>query len=185
MTATEVAVAGPGHAQDTDDVQGPPWRPANRIAAVVQALLGVWVPIGCVALTRQGWQSYGGGRAKHDAYGIWSVTEFRLDGALRPPMTTDKQRWQRVVFDQPELVTYQRMDGELVSAPAVFDDTAGTLEVPGTVTLTVERLTGDQLRLHGHLDGRPVAMSLRRLDHNSFPLRTRGFNWVQDYPYFR
>ncbi|WP_156670722.1 hypothetical protein [Mycobacterium sp. E136] len=30
-----------------------------------------------------------------------------------------------------------------------------------------------------------VTMSLQRMDLNVFPLRTRGFNWVQDYPYFR
>ncbi|UUO02615.1 DoxX family protein [Mycolicibacterium novocastrense] len=158
---------------------------ANRIATGVQILVGIAVSVSCVVLNWQGWQTYGGGRDKHDAYGIWSVTEFHLDGAKRPPLTTDEQRWQRVVFDEPGLVTYQRMDGELVSAPAVFDDTAGTLNVPGTATFTVARPTPDHLRLDGHLEGRPVAMSLRRMDLNSFTLHSRGFNWVQDHGYFR
>ncbi len=157
---------------------------ANRIATVVQILVGIVVLVGCVVLNWQGWQTYGGGRAKHDAYGIWSVTEFRLDGAERPPLTTDEQRWHRVVFDEPQLLTYQRMNGELVSTPALFDDTAGTLELPGTATFTVERPTPDHLRLAGYLDGRPVAMSLQRVDLNSFTLHNRGFSWVQDYGYF-
>ncbi|WP_240630902.1 DoxX family protein [Mycolicibacterium sp. GF69] len=158
---------------------------ANRIAAAAQVLLGVWVLVGCAVLNWQGWYEYGGGRAKSVAYGIWSVTEFRVDGAQRPPMTTDPQRWHRVVFDQPNLLTYQRMDGELVPVPAHFDLTAETLELPGTATFTVERPSPDQLRLGGHLDGRPVTMSLQRMELNSFTLRNRGFIWVQDYPYFR
>nr|CRL67539.1 hypothetical protein CPGR_00490 [Mycolicibacterium malmesburyense] len=160
-------------------------RRVNRIATTVQVLLGVWVLIGCAALSWQNWQEYGDGRDKPDLYGIWSVSEFRLDGEQRPPMTTDEQRWQRAVFDEPDLVTYQRMDGELVSVPAQFDSAAGTLELPGTGTFTVERPTPDRLRLDGDLDGRPVAMVLQQMDPNEFPLRTRGFNWVQDYPHFR
>lgn len=81
---------------------------ANRTAAAAQVSLGALLLVGCVLLNWHGWHHYGGARAKHDAYGIWSVTEFHLDGAVRAPMTTDEQRWQRVVFDQPELVTYQR-----------------------------------------------------------------------------
>lgn len=158
---------------------------ANRIATSAQVLLGASMLVGCVVLNWHGWQSYGGGRAKHDAYGIWSVTEFRLDGKPRAPMITDELRWQRVVFDEPELLTYQRMNGELIPAPAYFDNTALELELPGTAMFSVERLDRDQLRLDGRLDGRPVTMSLQRMDLNVFPLRTRGFNWVQDYPYFR
>ncbi|MGE2721348.1 hypothetical protein [Mycolicibacterium celeriflavum] len=135
---------------------------ANRIAAAAQVSVGVLLLIGCVVLNWHGWRLYGGGRAKHDAYGIWTVTEFYLDGKQRPPMTTDEQRWQRVVFDEPDLVTYQRMDGELVSAPAYFDTAAGTLELPDTGRFTVERPHQGRLRLDGRLDGRPVARCCNR-----------------------
>ncbi|KUI34640.1 hypothetical protein [Mycobacterium sp. GA-2829] len=37
----------------------------------------------------------------------------------------------------------------------------------------------------GQIDGRPVTMSLERVDSNGFTPRSRGFNWVQEYPYFR
>ena len=105
---------------------------ANRIAALVQALLGIWVLIGCVQVGWQAWNEYGGGRVKPELYGIWSVTEFTVDGEPLPPLTTDENRWQHLVFDEPEIVTYQRMDGEPVPAPAEVD--------AGTITLsTVKR----------------------------------------------
>jgi hypothetical protein len=156
---------------------------ANRIAALVQVLLGVWVLIGCIQVGWQAWNEYGGGRAKPELYGIWSVTEFTVNGKPLPPLTTDENRWQRLLFDEPELVTYQRMDGELVPTPAEVD--AGTIALPEIdARFTFNRPEPDQLRLAGNVDGRAVTVSLERVDLNSFTLRSRGFHWVQEYPYF-
>ena len=157
---------------------------ANRTAAVVQALLGIWVLIGCVQVGWQSWYEFGDGRAKPELYGIWSVTEFTVDGKHVPPLTTDENRWQHLVFDQPETVTYQRMDGELVPAPAEVDSAA--IKLPDLdATFTFVRPQDDQLRLTGRLKGQAATVSLERVDLNSFTLRNRGFNWVQEYPYFR
>jgi hypothetical protein len=156
---------------------------ANRIATLVQVLLGIWALIGCVQVGWQAWHEYGGGRTKPELYGIWSVTEFTVDGKPLPPLTTDETRWQRLVFDEPETMTYQRMDGELVQSPAEVN--AATIRLPELrATFTYDRTASDRLRLDGRLDGRPVTMSLERVDLNSFTLRSRGFNWVQEYPYF-
>jgi hypothetical protein len=85
--------------------------PANRNAAAVQVVLGNWVLIGCVAVSWQAWTDYGDGRPKPELYGICSVTEFTVGGNPAPPLTTDEKRWQRIVFDDPGILTYQRMDG--------------------------------------------------------------------------
>jgi hypothetical protein len=95
---------------------------ANRVAAWVQAGLGVWALIGCLAIGWQDWHEYGAGRQKPPLYGIWSVTEYTVDARPVPPLTTDQNRWQRLIFDEPGKVTYQRMNGELVTAPATVDD---------------------------------------------------------------
>ncbi len=50
---------------------------------------------------------------------------------------------------------------------------------------TFARPTTDTLELTGELNGTPVTLSLDRMDLNSFPLRSRGFHFVQEYPYFR
>ena len=62
---------------------------------------------------------------------------------------------------------------------------AGAIALPELdARFTFNRPEPDQLRLDGRLDGRPVTMSLERVDLNSFTLRSRGFHWVQDYPFF-
>ena len=82
------------------------------------------------------------------------------------------------------MLTYQKMDGELVQAPV--DVTERTMVLPELdATFTYDRSGPDRLRLDGRLDGRPVTMSLQRVDLNSFTLRNRGFHWVQDYPYLK
>lgn len=68
----------------------------------------------------------------------WS--EFGDGGDVRPPLSTDETRWQRLVFDYPNLVTYQRMDGELVDVPADRKGDTLTLE---TATFTVEQPAPD------------------------------------------
>ena len=146
---------------------------ANRTAALVQALLGIWVLIGCIQVGWQAWNEFGDGRPKPELYGIWSVVEFTVDGKPVPPLATDDNRWQRLIFDQPEVVTYQRMDGELVPAPAEVD--GGTIKLPEVpATFDFDRPEPDQLRLDGRLDDQATTISLERVDLNSFTLRNRG-----------
>jgi hypothetical protein len=156
-------------------------RRRNRIAVAVQLALGAWIAAGCVAANVAGWYEYGDGRTKPELYGIWSVTEFTVDGAARPPLTTDEMRWQRVVFDNLGAVTLQRMDGDLVDVPATA--TGDTLTLPDIGEFTVHR-DGEDLRLDGRLDGKPVTIELQRQTLDDFTLRSRGFNWVQHTPFF-
>lgn len=161
---------------------------ANNRSARVQALLGVWALIGCAWISWQAWGEYGGGRAKPELYGIWAVREFQVDGTDLPPLTTDETRWQRLVFDEPGVVSYQRMNGELVPAQAEITDGTLALSAPDGSALadfTVSRPDPQRLELAGHLDGRAVRIALEQVDLDQFTLRSRGFHWVQDYPYFR
>jgi hypothetical protein len=156
---------------------------ANRVAAAVQVALGAWVLVGWMLTSWLDWHEFGGDRPKPELYGIWSVTTFSLDGASLPPLTTQRHRWQRLIIDDPDRLTYQRMDGELVTTPAVIDAHRITLfaAAPPT-TLTIDRTAPDRLHLSGQLDGQPVTMTLKRVDLDRFPLRRNGFHWIQEYP---
>lgn len=155
---------------------------ANKLAVAVQLALGAWVLSGCLLIDWLMWHEYGDGAPKPELYGIWSVTQFSLDGKSLPPLTTQPDRWQRLVIDDPDTLTYQRMDGELVTVPALIETHRITLFTTPPALLTVDRTSPDQLHLSGRLAGQPVAVALQRVDLNSFPLRSRGFHWVQEYP---
>ncbi|WP_234789632.1 DoxX family protein [Mycolicibacterium mucogenicum] len=161
---------------------------ANRRAATAQAVLGLWVLAGCILASWQAWHAYGGGKAKPELYGIWSVREFSVDGKPLPPLTTDQTRWQRLVFETDGALTYQRMNGELVDAPATIKSDTITATGPGGAALAelkVSRPAARQLQLTGTLQGRPVQITLDQVDLDQFTLRNRGFHWVQEYPFFK
>ncbi|UXA20957.1 DoxX family protein [Mycobacterium sp. SMC-4] len=150
---------------------------ADRVAAVVQVALGLWVAAGCLLLSVQLWQQSGGGRPKPELYGIWSTTEF----------ISDEKRWQRLVFDTPGILTYQLTDGELVDVPAShIDDTLVLSDQSGEpmARFTIVRDGADRLRLTGELEGRPATIVLQRVPLDEFTLHSRGFRWVQEEPFF-
>ncbi|WP_334024392.1 DoxX family protein [Nocardia terpenica] len=170
-------------------------RRSRRIAALVQVVLGVWVAANFAQIGWGTWRDEGPYRTKPPLYGIWSVQDFERDGQALPPLLTDGNRWQRIVFDTPGVMTYQRMDGTLVDTELDVD-TAGhrlTLAEASNGTdaqpkplgeFTFQQDSPDRLRLEGRLDGHPVTIALDRVDPNSFRLRSTGFRWIQDTPQF-
>jgi hypothetical protein len=156
---------------------------ANRVAVALQVVLGAWVLAGSMSIPWLDWHDDGGGAPKPKLYGIWSVTTFSLDGASLPPLTTQRDRWQRLIIEDPDRLTYQRMDGELVTVPAVIGaHRISVFDAPGLATLEVERPDPDRLHLTGQLDGHPVTIALQRFDLDRFPQRSHRFHWVQQYP---
>ncbi|WP_312884761.1 DoxX family protein [Nocardia barduliensis] len=168
---------------------------ANRIAAAAQILLGVWLLFSNVYTGWDRYNEHGAGRPEPPLYGIWSVTEFSVDGTPLPPLTTDELRWQRLVFDR-DGATVQRMDGQLLPVLAMVDADARTLVMIAPPTAAgaqaqplgsfgFDRPAPERLTLTGLLAGRPVSVALTSVALDGFPLRSRGFHWVQEYPYFR
>lgn len=170
-------------------------RRADRIAVVAQIALGVWLLFSNAYSGWEKWTEQGAGRPEPPLYGIWAVTEFSVDGKPLPPLTTDALRWQRLVFDR-DVATVQRMDGQLIPVLAMVDPEARTLVMVAPPTAAgappeplgsfgFDRPQPERLTLTGTLAGQPVSVALSSVALDDFPLRSRGFHWVQEYPYFR
>ncbi|MEC3954103.1 DoxX family protein [Nocardia sp. CDC153] len=169
---------------------------ANGLIGLACAALGIWVLVGGVQMAMEGYRAQGDGVAEPPLYGIWEVTDFTLDGKALPPLTTDENRWRRLVFDTRKAAV-QKMDDSMVPAVASVDIEAGTLTLSSppptetappsglpsfSYTLAYQRAATDRLSLRGDLGGRPVEVALRQVNPASFPLRGRAFHWVQEYP---
>jgi hypothetical protein len=53
------------------------------------------------------------------------------------------------------------------------------------LTFTFARPSPNELILDGPIDSRPTHVQLRLQDRSKFPLVSRGFHWVQEYPFNR
>jgi uncharacterized membrane protein YphA (DoxX/SURF4 family) len=123
--------------------------------------------------------------------GIWSVKDFVLDTTARPPLLTDTERWQNVIFDAPDILTIQSMDGTQKRYYLQLDapDQSFTLwDPPDThwnARFTFDTSRPDRLILDGRFGEHTVNATLTRVDMSDpvkFLLLNRGMHWVNQYP---
>jgi hypothetical protein len=159
---------------------------ANQISTAAQVVAGLALLVIQLRTAHKFWRQFGGGSEKPQLYGIWEVDDFTIDGKHRPPLTTDKQRWQRVIVDIGGLVSVQRMDDSLDGYLGAANIPGGSLTLqsmsdPGrAVAMRLQCPADDQLMLEGEVEGELLRLRLHRLDHGEFPLLSRGFHWVQE-----
>jgi hypothetical protein len=85
----------------------------------------------------------------------------------------------------------QHMDEARTGYEAKFDPAAGTLTLVNrndkkwTANFSLKRSGPDRLSLDGSINGQKATLQLRQLDHTKFLLTSRGFHWIQDYPFNR
>ena len=160
----------------------------NRGALILRTLFLVTV----VGLSL--YQSYDARKARlqrSPLYGVWEVEEFSLDGEPRPPLLTDQARWRRVIFDYPGVLAVQMMGDARQRYRLELDAEKKTLslakrEDPNWKTiLSYERPEPERLTLGGEVDGRRIQATLRRADEGKFQLTSRGFHWINEYPFNR
>ncbi|MGH9393079.1 MAG: hypothetical protein ACRD1E_02840, partial [Terriglobales bacterium] len=164
---------------------------ANRWALAAQALFACYLIAGNLYGSVTSFNRYGPGRPKSELYGIWQVQSFTLDGQSRPALDTDAERWRRVIFDNPDAMFVQGMDDAARAYPASINLPARLLtlsKISDKSWKAVFRLAQPApgaLRLDGMMDGHHLEIALQLMDRNRFVLTSRGFHWVQDYPFNR
>lgn len=163
---------------------------AFRIAAIAQIVLWLWIIGNNIYGTWDGWHQYGGGQPKPPLYGIWDIDQMTVDGQAHPLLVTDREGWRRLIFDFSDEVRVQSMDESRKAYGATVDEKKNTLSMTKNddknwkANFTFTR-SADQLTLDGTLAGHKVMIQLKREDETKFQVNSRGFHWVQDYPYNR
>ncbi|HEX4321006.1 MAG TPA: hypothetical protein VHZ52_08890 [Acidobacteriaceae bacterium] len=164
---------------------------ANRIAIAVQIIFAAWILGSTLYGSWRDWFRYGGGAPKSPLYGIWNVDQLSIDGHTRSPLLNDYGRWRRVIFDYPSWMAYERMDDSFDGYNVSVNVKDQTIELTKNGDknwkgqMHYQRPAAGQMTLDGSLGGHPMQMQLKLVDRNSFRLVSRGFHWVQEYPYNR
>jgi uncharacterized membrane protein YphA (DoxX/SURF4 family) len=164
---------------------------ANRIAAALQVLFGLYLIAMNLRGSIQNRHEYGGARLKPSLYGIWNVDKMSIDGQIRSPLLTDYDRWRRVIFDFATYTEFERMDETFGGFGSSINDKDKTLTLTKgddkkwKATFAFSRPAPDELTLDGIMDGHKVRMQLKLLDRGKLTLVVRGFHWINEYPYVR
>jgi hypothetical protein len=123
-------------------------------------------------------------------YGIYAVDEFAVDGQVRPPLFTDESRWRRFTFDRFNSVGISPADGPTQRYIAKVDLAGKSLQLTRRgdqwkASFTLETPSPGLVTLNGEMDGKKIQAKLRKLDSKSFLLNSRGFHWINEFPYNR
>ena len=91
-------------------------RPIGRRVIVgLQLALCVWLVYSNLADSIQARTRYGSTAPKPPLYGIWEIETMAIDGHVRSPLTTDYNRWRRLVISTSTALSFQRMDDTFVA----------------------------------------------------------------------
>lgn len=159
-------------------------------SALLQLAFGAYLVTMAVRFGDKTWRaSVSGGGPPPPLYGIWVVDDMTFDGATHPPVVTDPDRWRRVVIQNPNAVTFCHMDDTLSTYASHTDTTTKVVTVSQGQTQVGKfwftQPSADRLVFDGTLYDHQIHASMALVDRSQFPLVTRGFHWVQEYPFNR
>jgi hypothetical protein len=161
------------------------WKVGLRTAVVV-GFVGYSL-YGAASARKQ----YGDLSPRSPLRGIWNVDELTIDGVAQPPLLTNATRWRRMIFDGTygmsiQLVSDQRnrygielAEGERSIVLKKRDDPAFQARFrytrPDPHTLVVD----------GTMDGKKIHATMHMDPAKEFLLTSRGFHWINEYPFNR
>jgi hypothetical protein len=163
----------------------------NRGALIFRALFVVGYTGLALYGAQQGRQTYGDLAPRSTLRGVWTVEEMVVNGTVRPPVFTDATRWRRMVFDYKTGMSIYTMNDSrrrfnLKLGPAQKTMILTKREDPkASSTFTYQQPGPGLLTVTGTMDGETIQAKLRRADEKSFLLTSRGFHWINEYPFNR
>ena len=168
-------------------------HPMRRRTAVALGTVFILVVTGTSLYeSYQGFMQFGALAPKPRLYGIWEVEELTVNGVPQPLLATDETLWRRLIFEWPGTIAIQHPHetearyyqlktdpGPHMFALAKFDD-------PKWQAGLSYKLAGpDVLMVESQFDGKHIRGRYHRMDDSRFRLLSRGFHWINEWPYNR
>jgi hypothetical protein len=164
---------------------GPRWRIA-RVVIKYLFVLGACASqiVTCMKDARMNVQ-------KHALYGVYEVEEYTRNGTLEEPQLSSTTRWKKVSVNEFGGMWVRTMDDSKSFLRGMTDEKTKAItfirakEKADPDTLTVARPDDEHLVLEGKLGEDALVVKLKKLPLPEFLLTTRGFHWIQEFPYNR
>ena len=121
--------------------------------------------------------------------GVYRVESFIRDGVAERALPDD-QRWVRVGISSTGLGVIVRADGSGRRQSMEFNESKGTVTITrrgetNAIVLTFARCEPGVMLLQGQFEGATVSAHLRLQDEARPLLTSRGFHWINEFPYNR
>lgn len=134
---------------------------------------------------------YGKKAPKPALYGIYEVTQFVKNNDTLLPLTTDSNRWDKLVIEKYYSAVIN-MDGSRETFKAVEDTIQNSLVLSGYNEDSSEyyheftyQLQDSLFVLKGTNQNDTLEITFKRKLREDYLLMSRGFNWVNDVPFNR
>jgi hypothetical protein len=165
----------------------------NTGLLVVQLAFGCYMVGQNLLAAHRSYETVGSGAPKLPLYGVWSVDEFRTDDSKQPPLSSSvEDPWQQVVFDDHFELVLQLKSGRRERYLHEVDTAKKTVSLsrrgdqpPLKAKLNFDLPGPDSMILSGNFDGLQIHAKLHRIRPPQFILTTRGFHWINEYPFNR
>jgi hypothetical protein len=164
----------------------------RRTAVVLGTAFVLFVILSTLYESYQGFMQYGALAPRSRLYGVWEVEELAVDGVNRPLLATDETLWRRLIFEwpgflaiqyphhtEPEFFELKTDPGPHIFAMAKFDDPKWK------AGLSYKLVDENVLMLEGQVEGRQIRGRYRRMGDSRYRLISRGFHWINEWPYNR
>ncbi len=165
------------------------WK--NITMATLKYLVIAYTIAGTVSNVYYGYNNYGDHAPKPPLYGIYEVKSFVRGKDTVAPLITDTTRWRRLVINYKGTAKVYLMNDSVRNYSFDVADKKPVVQMhlssdnKNTYFMKFERPKPDSLILRGKLAADSVIISMHRLDEKKFRLTSRGFHWVNEYPYNR
>ena len=138
-------------------------------------------------------KQYGDNAPRPPLYGIYNTELVIRNNDTIPSLTTDTTRWRQIIVQSKNYARVKLMNDTVRNYNFKIDTLkkeAIVYPVWDTLNKIYFTYTRDQdcLILNGKAKGdsvNTIYMKLKRFDEKNFRLMTRGFHWINEYPYNR
>lgn len=122
-------------------------------------------------------------------YGIWKTETFIKNNDTIRPLITDAFRWRYLLIERKDKAVVKTMTDKLVKYTFITDTTQNKISlysefsIKDSLNFAYTSPHTNLLKLKGKLENDSISITFKKMDLNKYPLRARGFHWINEKPY--